>query len=66
MAVRRDRLSLRRVFGIPLAIAIVSGIGLAAALFGDDAWDALSWLALAVPVAVCGWFLLGSATKSKP
>jgi hypothetical protein len=63
MAVRGERLSLWRVFGIPLAIAVVSGIGLAAALFGDGTWDALSWLTLAVPVVVGGWCWWGSAAK---
>ena len=52
---RRGRLSLRQVFAAPLAIAILSGIGLVSALLGDDIWDMLSWLALTVPVAVILW-----------
>jgi len=31
-------------------LALVSGIGLVAALLGDDGWDALSWLALSLPL----------------
>lgn len=55
---RRARLSLRQVFAAPLAIAILSGIGLVSALLGDDIWDVLSWLALTVPVVVILWYWL--------
>jgi hypothetical protein len=41
-----------RVFGMPMLLALVSGVGLLSALLGDDIWDALSWLALGAPVAV--------------
>lgn len=49
---RRGRLSLRQVFAAPLAIAILTIVGLISALVGDDLWDVLSWLTLAIPVAV--------------
>jgi hypothetical protein len=49
---RRGRFSLRQVFAAPLAIAILSIVGLISALVGDDIWDVLSWLTLAIPVAV--------------
>jgi hypothetical protein len=52
---RRARLSLRQVFAAPLAIALLSAVGLVSALLGDDIWDVLSWLTLAVPVAVILW-----------
>lgn len=55
---RRGRLSLRQVFAAPLAIAILSAVGLISALVGDDIWDVLSWLTLAVPVAVILWYWL--------
>ncbi|MDB5974160.1 MAG: hypothetical protein JWR07_920 [Nevskia sp.] len=42
----------RRVFGMPLLLALLSLLGLVSALLGDGAWDALSWLALGIPVAV--------------
>ena len=32
-----------KVFSIPLAIGLVSVMGLFSALLGDDAWDVLSW-----------------------
>jgi len=27
-------------------------VGMASALFGDGGWDVLSWLAMAIPIAV--------------
>jgi len=41
---------------VPLAIVVLSIVGLISALVGDDIWDVLSWLTLAVPVAVILWF----------
>lgn len=41
-----------RVFGAPLLLMASSILGLLAALFGDGVWDALSWAALGVPLAV--------------
>ena len=52
---RRGRLSLRQVFAAPLAIAVLSTVGLISALTGDGIWDMLSWLTLAIPVAVILW-----------
>ncbi len=45
-----------RLWGAPIALAVLSAIGLIAGLVGDDIWDALSWLGLGLPVAVCVWF----------
>ncbi|HET6223908.1 MAG TPA: hypothetical protein VFE11_17155 [Dongiaceae bacterium] len=53
----RQRRSVRRVFAIPLLLAVLSAIGLLSALLGDNFWDALSWLGLGVPVAVILWFV---------
>lgn len=49
--------SLRRsdflhVFGIPMLLAALSAFGLISALLGDGVWDVLSWITLAVSVAV--------------
>lgn len=49
------RRSLRSVFAAPAAIAVFSTIGLVAALTGDGWRDAISWAALAVPVAAIIW-----------
>lgn len=48
--------SLRRVFGVPLLLGLLSAVGLLSALLGDSVWDALSWLALGVPCAVIVWY----------
>ena len=55
---RRGRLSLRQVYAPPLAIAILSIVGLISALVGDDIWDVLSWLTLAIPPAVILYYWL--------
>jgi hypothetical protein len=41
-----------RVWKWPFAIAGASAFGLVSALAGDGIWDALSWVALGVPVAI--------------
>lgn len=38
-----------RIFAWPLLIALLSAIGLFAALLGDGAWDSLAWLGLGAP-----------------
>ena len=40
-----------RTFTLPLFIGITSIVGLLAALLGDGAYDAVSWLGLGIPVA---------------
>jgi len=47
--------SMRAIFAIPLFIALLSIVGLVSALTGDGLRDALSWIALAVPVIAVGW-----------
>ncbi|GKQ54348.1 hypothetical protein [Bradyrhizobium sp. Ce-3] len=42
--------SLTQIFAAPLVIAIVSTVGLISALVGDGVWDAVSWVALGLPV----------------
>lgn len=39
----------------PIAIALVSVVGLVAALVEDGAADAVGWIALAIPVGVSAW-----------
>ena len=45
-------MSVARTFRVPLALAVVSAVGLVSALVGDGVWDALSWVALGTPIAV--------------
>ena len=42
--------SFRKVFGMPLAIGLLSAAGLFSALLDDGVWDILSWIGLGVPV----------------
>jgi hypothetical protein len=45
------------VWGVPLILGALSGIGLLSALLGEHfAWKALCWLTLSVPVVVGAWF----------
>ncbi|MFV0624001.1 hypothetical protein ACBY01_08345 [Sphingomonas sp. ac-8] len=46
---------IRSTFALPVAIALLSILGLLSALTGDGGRDLLSWIALAVPVAAVGW-----------
>ncbi len=47
--------SLSRIFAVPLALGLLSLVGLVAALTGDGWRDALSWVALAAPVLAVLW-----------
>lgn len=48
--------SFKRMWGWPIVIGIITGIGLISALLGDELWDYLSACALTVPVAVSLWY----------
>jgi type IV secretory pathway TrbD component len=43
---------MKHIFAIPLLIAVVSFIGLIAALLGNGIYDWASWLGLGIPVVV--------------
>lgn len=47
---------MQSTWAIPIALAVLSAIGLVSALLADGPWDAVSWVGLGVPVAVCAWF----------
>jgi hypothetical protein len=47
------------IYRAPVLIALITIAGLLAALLGDGIWDAVSWLALSVPIAVVMWFACG-------
>jgi hypothetical protein len=48
-------LSVRKVYGPAIVLASITVSGLLSALFGDGIWDKLSWIALAIPLAVIMW-----------
>jgi hypothetical protein len=50
--------SIARIFRWPAIIALIAAFGLISALLGDGIWDAASWVALALPVAVVAFFLV--------
>jgi hypothetical protein len=52
--IRRDTL-FRRVFGIPLLLAMATITGLLVALLGQGSWHALSWILLSLPIVVAAW-----------
>ena len=47
--------SFRHIFGVPTVLAIISLVGLIAALVGDGWLDFLSWATLGIPIAVMFW-----------
>lgn len=54
----------RQLWTMPLALSIMTAVGLISALLGDGLWDAFSWVTLAVPVIVCVWFALRKQPKN--
>lgn len=59
---RPEQVSAFRTFAAPALIAVLSFVGLVAALVGDGGYDVLSWLGLGAPVAAFVWAL--SARRS--
>ena len=47
--------SFREVYGASCILAAITACGLISALLGDGVWDELSWVALAIPLAVIAW-----------
>jgi len=48
-------LPFRKVYGPAIILAGITLFGLLSALLGDGVWNALSWVALAVPLVVFAW-----------
>jgi hypothetical protein len=47
----------RHLWGWPIVMGVLTTIGLISALFSDGGLgDAVAWVALGIPVAVCMWF----------
>lgn len=49
---------IRRVFGMPAAIASASLLGLVSALVGDGVFDVMSWVAFTGIIAIVSYKLL--------
>ena len=49
-----------RIWGAPIALALLSCVGLLAALLSDGLGDAVSWVALAAPIAAALWYGAGA------
>lgn len=47
-----------QIFAMPIVLGVLSVIGLVAALVGDGVWDVASWVTLALPILLCGYFYL--------
>jgi hypothetical protein len=45
-----------RIWPVPIALGVLTSVGLVAALVADGFWDVVSWIGLGVPVAVALWF----------
>ncbi|QHI99049.1 hypothetical protein GT347_14285 [Xylophilus rhododendri] len=56
LAARQHRAQLWRLWGWPLAMGLLSLVGLLTGLVFDGWGDVLSWIALAIPVLVMLWF----------
>lgn len=55
-AARRRSAGLRALWAWPVAMGLLSAVGLVTALVSDGWGDWLSWVALGIPVAVMLWF----------
>lgn len=53
--VGKPRPLFRRLWGTPIVLAVLGLVGLVSALVGDGAMDAVSYVLLAVPLAVIVW-----------
>jgi hypothetical protein len=60
-------MSLRRGFRMPVILGVISAGGLVSALVGDGPWDAVSWIALGLPIGIIGFYgLRGRSTGDRP
>ena len=62
---RKARLSFRRQWGWPIALAVLTVVGLLSALLGEGGvWWWLSWTALGIPLATIARFAFTGQRKS--
>ncbi|MDN5288065.1 MAG: hypothetical protein JWR38_4339 [Mucilaginibacter sp.] len=58
-----DNQNLKKVWGIPLLLTIITVFGLLSALLGTGFWYILSWITLTIPLIVIVWEVWGYKTK---
>jgi hypothetical protein len=54
---------MRRTWLVPICLCLITAAGMVSAFLGDGLWDALSWMALAVPLAICIFYWVKSRAK---
>jgi hypothetical protein len=62
----RASMPISKIYRWPLTVAVVTAFGLAAALAGDGIARIVSWIALAVPVAIIAACLAPALQKRQP
>lgn len=55
--------SFRFIWGVPIVLAALIVFGLLAALLGTGVWHGLSWIAMAIPILVGGYYCLRPARR---
>ena len=50
--------SATRIWAMPILLAVLTAVGLVAALLGDGVWDLVSAVTLGAPVAAGAWYAL--------
>ena len=56
----------RRMWGAPVALAVLTASGLLSALVSDGWGDVWSWIGLGVPVLVMAWYALPLRRSPQP
>ena len=44
------------VWGWPIVLGVLTGLGLFFGLWGDGMWDWAAWIGLGIPTFACLWF----------
>ena len=58
--------SANNVWGWPILLAVLSGVGLFCGLWGDGWWDWAGWIGVGVPPAMAVWFGCRGRGSSRP
>jgi hypothetical protein len=57
--------ALRTLWGMPILLGVLTAVGLVAGLLGDGWWDAVSVVALGIPVAVGAWHVFRPVARRR-